>query len=170
MKLLPPRFVCTVALLFLAAACAPAPATPPDTSAQDRAAIDAVRDAWVAGYNAADADALANLFTEDAIAMPAEQPTITGRAAIRQHYADTFAAGKGTASVTPQETQLMGDWAYDLGTFSGTFTPAAGGDAMSVEGRYIVVLQRQTDGSWKIARDIDNSATPPVGSEGGGAE
>jgi len=37
---------------------------------------------------------------------------------------------------------------------------------MSTEGRYLVVLQRQADGSWKIARDIDNTATPPAGSEG----
>jgi ketosteroid isomerase-like protein len=31
-----------------------------------------------------------------------------------------------------------------------------------VTGRYIVILRRQTDGSWKMVRGIDNSPTPPT--------
>jgi ketosteroid isomerase-like protein len=41
-----------------------------------------------------------------------------------------------------------------------TLTPRAGGTAINDEGKYLVVVQRQTDGSYKVARDIDNSSMP----------
>lgn len=43
-----------------------------------------------------------------------------------------------------------------------TMTPKTGkGKPMSDKGKYIVVLQKQADGSWKIVRDISNSDLPP---------
>lgn len=154
------RFVGVIALAVAVGACAAPP--PPDTSAADTAAINALRDAWMTAYNAADADGVANLYTEDAIDMPSQQPTVTGRAAIRDYIAAQLGMGAAVATVTSDELQLMGDWAYDRGSYSTTITPAAG-DPMTVTGRYIVILQRQADGSWKLARGIDNSPVAPAG-------
>jgi len=159
------RAVLAIAVAVGLAACA-APA-PPDTSAADLAAVNAVRDAWVAAYNAADADGVASLYSEDAIDMPTNEPTVAGRAAIRERAAAQFGMAKATATVTADETQLMGDWAFDRGTYSVTMTPAAGGDPMTVDGRYVVILHRQADGSWKLVRGIDNTPMP-VPMPGGG--
>jgi len=35
-------------------------------------------------------------------------------------------------------------------------TPKAGGESIQLEGKYLVVFQKQPDGSWKAARDIWN--------------
>lgn len=158
--------VCVAALSLAVAGCAPAP--PADTSAADTTAITAVRDAWVTSHNAADPDALANLYTEDAVRMTLGQPTTTDRASIRQAFAATFGMGKATAAIHSDEMQLMGDWAFDRGTFSGTMTPAGANDPTTTEGRYIVILRRQPDGSWKIAQSIDNTPTMPSMPAGGG--
>jgi uncharacterized protein (TIGR02246 family) len=152
------RLLASSVLVLSLAACAPAP--PPDTTAEDTAAINALRDAWATAYNAADADALANLYTEDAIEMSANEPTQVGRVALRDGFLAEFAGGKGTATVTSEEMRLLGDWAFDRGTFSVSMVPAAGGDPVMAGGRYIVILHRQADGSWKLARGISNSPTP----------
>lgn len=157
MRLLPAHLVIASALVSVAAGCAPAP--PQDTTAADTTAINAVRAAWVTALNAADPDALANLYTEDAVRMVYGSPTVTGRSAIRQDFADRFTMGTMTSTVRSEELQLMGDWAFDRGTFQGTMTPSGGGE-VTVEGRYLVLLRRQADGSWQLARTIDNSPTP----------
>lgn len=153
------RSFVVVALAIAVVGCAPPP--PPDTSAADTAAVNAVRDAWIAAYNAGDADAAVGLYAEDAVDMPVGQPNATGRAAIREIIAAQFAAGKATASLASDEMQLMGDWAYDRGTYSVSIVPTAGGDPINVSGRYLVILRRQADGSWKLVRSIDNSPTAP---------
>jgi uncharacterized protein (TIGR02246 family) len=159
------RMAPALAVIVGLAACAPPP--PPDTSAADLAAVNAVREAWVAAYNAADADGLAGLYTEDAIDMPADEPTVTGQAGIRERAATQFAMGKATVTVTADETRLMGDWAFDRGSYSVTVVPAAGGDPMTVDGRYVVILRRQADGSWKLVRGMDNTPTPRAMPGGG---
>lgn len=154
------RPLVAVALAIAVVGCAPPP--PPDTSAADAAAMTALRDAWLTAYNAGDADAVANTYAEDAIDMPNEQPTASGRADIRTAIAGQLALGKATATLTSDEMQLMGDWAFDRGRYNVSIVPAAGGDPMSISGRYLVIARRQADGSFKLVRGIDNSATPPV--------
>ena len=160
----PVRILAGLVLTAALSACAPAaPPPPPDTTAEDTAAINALRDAWVAAFNAADAEALANMYTEDAIDMGSNEPSLTGRAAIRDSFVAQFGMGKGTATVTSEELQLAGDWAYDRGMFTLTMTPAAGGDPMTLANdRYLVILRKQADGTWKLARLINNSPTPPA--------
>jgi ketosteroid isomerase-like protein len=36
-----------------------------------------------------------------------------------------------------------------------------GGRPISIDGKYMTILERQADGSWKIHRDIFNSNTAP---------
>jgi ketosteroid isomerase-like protein len=65
-----------------------------------------------------------------------------------------------TSAVTSQTMDVSGDLGFDNGTFTGTMTPTAGGDAMSREGRYIVILRRAADGAWRISRSISNAPMP----------
>jgi ketosteroid isomerase-like protein len=41
-----------------------------------------------------------------------------------------------------------------------SIAPKAGGTPMEDAGKYLVILQRQPDGGWKVTRDIDNSSRP----------
>jgi uncharacterized protein (TIGR02246 family) len=158
------RFVKTFALasIMFAAGCQPAPqpqqkaAAPPDP-----APINALRDQFGAAYNSGDAAAVANLYSEDGVALPAHQPAIEGRAAIQQWLQGFFAENTAKLVITSQELQIAGDWAYDRGMFTMTLTPKkGGGKPIEDAGKYLVILKRQADGAWKVHRDMDNSNNP----------
>jgi uncharacterized protein (TIGR02246 family) len=146
------------------AGCAPAaPPAPPDTTAEDTAAINALRDAWATAYNAGDATALAALYADNAIRMDNESPTAVGRSTIQEAVAAQMAdAPATTITLTSEEMQVMGDHAFDRGMFSATVTPAGGGGAMTSSGRYLVLLHKQADGSWKLTHTIDNTPSPAM--------
>lgn len=149
-------------LALAVGACAPA-APVPDTAA-DQAAIDAVRSAWQDAYNAADAAGLAALYASDAVVMPPYAPAVAGPAAIQARLEEQMAQATTTFTVAGTETIISGDWAVDRGTYQARSTPMMdGAESMIENGKYLVVLQRQADGSWKIAREISNVDAPPPG-------
>jgi uncharacterized protein (TIGR02246 family) len=165
------RLLAFVPLAFIVAACTPAPAAPPDTSA-DVTKISALREEWAKDFNAADATALGDLYTADATDMPSGQPAVTGRDAIVQLYAGLLSQTTLHVTLTSTETRVAGDWAFDRGTYDQTMTPTMAADSMAKNpmpaaapvtdhGKYLVILQKQADGSWKLARDISNSDAPP---------
>jgi ketosteroid isomerase-like protein len=55
-----------------------------------------------------------------------------------------------------------GDLAYAVGTYRATLTPKkTGGKPMPTEeGKYVEVLKKQADGSWKIVYDMWSSNAP----------
>src|SRR6476646_671649 len=110
----------------------------------DRTAINALRDQFIAAYRAGDPDRVTALYEENATVMPHDQPTIVGRSEIAKHERDSFGqVSVGDVQIKSDKLQIMGDWAYDRGTFSVTITPKGGGAPMTDTGRYLVVLHRQ---------------------------
>jgi uncharacterized protein (TIGR02246 family) len=146
--------------LAAAAACsAPAPAPGPATG-DDLTKINAVRDGFAAAFNAGDAAKVVDLYTADAVAMPSHHATVTGRDALLAYNRDFFNQMSAKVTITPVETTVSGNLGYDRGTYTMTVTPKSGGAPMNDQGKYVVVLQKQSDGSWKVTRDIDNSDLP----------
>lgn len=109
-------------------------------------------------FDAGDAQAIAALFTEDAVAMPAQHPAIQGRDAIRAFYAEQFAAFVIHIDGVAVETRLFGDHGFSRGTYMVTLRPKAGGDTITDEGKYLFIVHRQRDGTWKATHDISNSS------------
>ena len=56
-----------------------------------------------------------------------------------------------------REVDASGDWGYFWSTYSLRSTPKAGGNPTTTKGKSVFIVKRQRDGSWKIARLIDNS-------------
>ncbi|HEX5069769.1 MAG TPA: SgcJ/EcaC family oxidoreductase [Vicinamibacterales bacterium] len=154
------RRIAVFALLAAAIGCAPAP--PAANAPEDIAAINKLRDGFVQAFNAGDATAAANLYTADAISADNHQPTMTGRDAIVKNLESLFSAYTVKFTLTPDETKTMGDFAYDWGRFTFALTPKAEGvPAMPADqGRYLVLIRKDTDGQWRVARDIANSTLP----------
>lgn len=155
--------VCAFALvsILIASGCQPAPKSEEKgVSPAEIARINASRDLWVAAFNAGDAAATAATYSDDGVLMPAHRAAVEGRQAIQDSFQAMFQGNTAKIALMPLETQVAGDWAYDRGTFSITVTPKAGGNAMEDSGKYLVILKRQADGSWKVHRDIDNSNNP----------
>lgn len=144
------------ASLVALAACQPKVDTAAETSA-----IQEINKAWGTGYNAGDADAVANLYTEDAMILPPGAPSVAGRAGIRDFIASDIAAS-GAAGLTfnvaeSDDVGFSGDVAWQNGTF--TVTDASG--AMVDAGKYLSVFQK-LDGKWLLYRDTWNSDNPPA--------
>jgi uncharacterized protein (TIGR02246 family) len=134
----------------------------------DSVAISRVLSQWVDAYRRGDADALARLHTEDAVMLPDDAIAFSGREAILAWYKEMFEgrppAEEGEdrqveSSWADDEIQVGGDWGFYRGTYRFAWkTPA--GETREVRGKDITILRRQSDGSWKIAREMWNGDGP----------
>jgi len=129
----------------------------------DVEAINSLRDEFIGLDNASDAAGLASLYTNDAVLMPPNQAAVTGNQAIESWFQTTFDQFTTEFTVASEELEVVGDWAFDWGAYMTALTPKAGGEPTEDRGKYIVILRKQVDGSWRIARDIWNSDNPPPG-------
>ena len=131
------------AALVTLVACQPAP---PDTAAE-KSEIQKVNVAWGEGFNAGDADAVANLYWEDAVVLAPGVPAAQGRAAIRELMANDIASAKAAGLTNniaqASEIGVSGDLAWQNGTFTVT---DASGTTIDV-GKYVSVFQKR-DGKW----------------------
>jgi ketosteroid isomerase-like protein len=59
------------------------------------------------------------------------------------------------------EVAASGDLAYDQGTYTMT-GPGPDGKPITDKGKYLAVVKKQADGSWKVAEDMWNSDLPAV--------
>jgi len=148
-----------VVLPFLfTAACSVAPASDP---AADRRAIAAVTAQFQAAENAGNVEQMLPLFADDMIIMSPNAPAFSGsdriEAATRAFY-DAFTV---QIEYTSEEIAVFGDWGFDRGTERFTMTPKSGGAPISVNGKYLWIYRRQSDGSWKQSRVMWNSSDPP---------
>ena len=147
--------------------CGPAteqPAPEPEaTTAADVAAINRVHDEYTAALNAGDAAAYVALLTEDVFVMPPNQPAAIGQEASRARIQRLFDQNTLEIARSVKEVVVVGDWAFSRHTGTGTLTPKAGGEPTEFRNKGMAIFQRQPDGSWKIARYIFNSNTPPSG-------
>ena len=164
------------ALLVLGAACQARPKTEtgmagPGSDAgapaaaslsdEDKASVKAVDEEWARAAKAGDGQAIAALYVADAVLLPPGEPIVKGEAA-KKYWVDF---GNGYAGPTELNTMTVeggGDVATAIGTYKMTMTPKKPGakPLPTDEGKYIEVLKRQSDGSWKIAYDIWNPNAP----------
>ena len=160
--------LCAVALtsMLTFAGCQTAPTPEPKRDvAADTTAINALRDQVTAAYNSNDAAALAANYADDAIMLNPNQAAVEGRRDIQAAYEASFKLSSSKIALTPLETQVAGDWAYDRGNATITITPKSG-KPMEESGKYLVICKRQPDGAWKLHREMSNSNNPPPGVAG----
>lgn len=87
---------------------------------------------------------------------------MSGQQAIRVWHEANFK--KETAEILSkvEEIQTFGEWGFARGTSSGTVISKAGGQRRKSAEKWLVLVRRQADGSWKIARDIWNEEPQPA--------
>ncbi len=101
------------------------------------------------------ASVVADLYTEDAIELPPNEPMRVGRAAILERLERDFAE-LSDITITSVETDGYAGMAYDRGTYSVTFM-----EEVTETGKWIGISRRQADGSWLFSRLIWNLDQPP---------
>ncbi len=121
----------------------------------DDSAVRAVTPRFVEAYRRRDAAAAAELYTEDAKVLPPNLPMVTGKEAIRDFW--EFAMDMGaSANLEPADLVVEGGLASERGVI--TITMQAGTpQEKATKGKYVTVMRRGPDGSWKLVLDIWNS-------------
>lgn len=128
---------------------------------QDITEIKKTRTAYVSAWKAGNAVKVANLYTDDALVLYPNLPAVAGKSAILGYFRGFFAEFRQEAfELVSAEVRIVGSWAFDRGTYRWRGVPRAGGEPSEDHGKYLVILERQPEGSWKVARDMDNSDRP----------
>ena len=162
-----------MALLVLGTACQPrartetamagseSDAAAATLSDEDKQNIRAVDEAWARAAKAGDGQAIAGLYATDAVLLPPGEPLVKGEAA-KKYWVDFANGFSGPTELNTMSVEGGGNVAAAVGTYRMALTPRkSGAKPLPVEeGKYIEVLKRQDDGSWKIAYDIWNPNAP----------
>ena len=122
------------------------------------AAVNDIWDRYASSLNAGDISRWIQLWTEDGVQMPPDEPAVVSKEQIRirnKAMLDQFAFKM--KNITNLEVEASGDLAFARGTFNATLTPKGKGEPVAVDGKYLTILKRQPDGSWRIHRDAFNS-------------
>jgi ketosteroid isomerase-like protein len=137
-------------------------AAPAGLSAQDEAAIRALDVEWARAASAGDGNAIGALYASNATLLPPMEPVVQGEAA-KKYWVDFTNGFSGPTELTTTVVEGRGDLAYEVGTYRMTLTPKKAGakPLPTEEGKYVTVLKKQPDGSWKIVYDMWSPNVPP---------
>ena len=125
----------------------------------DRHAIEQLLRTYFDAANDADASQLASLYTDDAVLLPAEFPTASGRHDIEAFYSGAFSQLQLQIELDLPAAAIAvhGDVAHATTSSAGTRTIRATGDVIPENNRELWVLARTGD-DWKIARYMFNKS------------
>ena len=127
----------------------------PDADAYIRAQAPKFADA----FNRADWDAVAGMYTSDAVVLPPNMDLARGPA-IRATFAG-FEPMKPNMTITTDSVVQSCDVAYEYGTYDMRLTGPDG--PMNDRGKYVTIWRKQPDGTWKISLDMFNTSMPSPG-------
>ena len=127
------------------------------SSNEGPAALDA---AWAKAFKAGDVDGLMACYAPDAIDWEPGAPEARGQAAIRQGYADFFAANDVVEiKDTEVHYKTVGNLAVAWGRSSLTYVPKATGKAIVSTGRFTSAAEKR-NGKWVYIVDHGSSDPP----------
>jgi len=106
--------------------------------------------------NSADTLGWVALFEPGAVYMPPGSPAATTEAELRAMAEAGFGGYQTDIHTEPLEIVILGDWSFARSAVTGIATSRTSGDAFPVDVKQLVVYHRQPDGSWKIARLMNN--------------
>ncbi len=112
--------------------------------------LDAINAGFGEAFATQDAERLATFYADDARLLFHGQPIIRGRAAVEAALRDMVAGGPATLRFVTDEVIADGSLIVDIGRM---ISPTG-------QSKYVVVYQRQADGSLRVAVDAANSDGP----------
>ena len=128
----------------------------------DRRAIEKAHQQDVGATLARDPQALADLFTDDAVLLEPGAPAVIGKAAIlaqnkkeNLEHPDTKIVGY---KPEVKDLQVVDGWAFEWDTFEGSYKESEKAQVKSFRAKALRILKKQPDGSWKFARVMWNMA------------
>jgi ketosteroid isomerase-like protein len=122
--------------------------------------LDKLAREFATAMNAKNAALVASFYAEDAVLMPADERIVRGRANIEAYYRRNFQEDTSELKLTPLESSISGDQAFEAGLSEATHGTGAallgGRPPITEQGKYVVIYRR-VGSDWKIAYDIFNN-------------
>ena len=115
-------------------------------------ALRKVTQDWALACNVKQLDDLVELYLSDATVLRPNVPAVRGAAAIREFFFGLLDAGMSEVEMDPLRVELFGDFGYEAGRCK-SLVPSAAGKRREERGKYLVLLNRQANGEWKILAD-----------------
>jgi uncharacterized protein (TIGR02246 family) len=130
-----------------------------DRRSADLAAIEKLHRADVQATLTQDPNELINLWSDDCVKLGVPGPAIIGKKGIQEVYGK-FRAEHPDFKVLKyapeiQDLQVADGWAIEWVYYEATFKMSAKDDPVSMRRKDLRVLKRQSDGSWKFAREAE---------------
>jgi uncharacterized protein (TIGR02246 family) len=111
------------------------------------------------GIRKGDASIVGALYTSDALLMPPNSEMIRGRQDTQRFWDGAIKMGVKDAVLKTVEIQRMGDTVHEVGNYTLKIHPQ-GSSPFEDKGKYVVLWKKDSDGTWRLHRDIWNSSLP----------
>ena len=126
-----------------------------DARAADRAGIEKLRESDIAATLTQDPGALTTLWSDDGVNLQGTSGPVVGLKALAEFYAKFRVEHPGfkVLKYSPEfkDLKITDGWAMESVDATGTFRMEANGEPMTIQQKFLRVLKRQHDGSWKFA-------------------
>lgn len=145
--------------ILLAALIAPAALGQGSDAAEAVSAADKELQRAVAERNL---EQVISFYADDAVLLPAAEPMITGKAAIREEWQEILGIPdfENISTLKRLDVSSSGDLAYTVGTYVTTMAGEHGEEVVE-PGKWVSIWKRQADGQWRIVVDTYNTDVPP---------
>lgn len=132
-----------------------------DLGAEKRMLLERDADWATLASRGGDVEAILSYWTDDAVVLPPGQPTIRGKAALRDYVSASLRIPGFSINWKSTEATLSADGslAYLSGENRVTMQ-GPDGSSMTIVGRAVTVWRKERDGQWRCAVDIWNE--PPA--------
>ena len=118
---------------------------------------------YIQPYKTGDIESWLDVFADDAVGMHNTLPALEGKRALRG-FAETVHSTFNIEQldVSVDSVTRSGDWVLTRGNFTAHFVlkqANPGEQSEPQQGKYVLLWERQDDGTWKIILDMGNSNT-----------
>jgi ketosteroid isomerase-like protein len=151
-----------LAVLLGLTGCNTSQPAPRDSRAADEALVRKTDADWVKAAQSRKADDWVAFYSDDAVVLPPNDKTASGKESIHKLIADMFAMPNVAITWEPTKVEVAksGDIAYLYGTYQMTWNDASG-KQLSDHGKMVEIWKKQPDGiAWKCILDSWNSDLP----------
>jgi uncharacterized protein (TIGR02246 family) len=118
--------------------------------AGDERAIRDLVDAWMEAGKTGDTATMLELFTDDVIFMASGKEPFG-----KEAWSDEMKGVRIDGSSDFLEVRVCGDWAWMRSRINMAMTPSDGGKPERIQGYALTILQKGSDGRWRISRDAN---------------
>lgn len=134
----------------------------PDTRAADVQAVKDTEAAWLKDTALKDPVKFASYYADDALVLSPNQPVVAGRNKIQAGLTTLMADPNFALTFQSSRVEAAkgGDFVYTIGAYARTVSDPKTKQPVTDKGNYLTIWKKQSDGTWKVVTDMDNSELP----------